>query len=218
MEIEKILKTLKNSQSNSELQDLIIEFLNYEKNKEFLKNSQLNFFSEISQNSKFDYFKKRLKNIKGAIQRYFAISLDFDKKREIELNLRIKNLQNYFLSEKKKNFFNKKINLFENEKNDNKNLFSQNEMEKDLLQNVMKIKEFANSFKSHLKNDEKNLEILSKNQNENLVKNRDNIDSILDFQKLSQSLGFFKLIKMAFIAVILFFGTIFFIYVDSFIF
>lgn len=217
MEIEKILKSLKDEKKNEEVKDLIIELLNYEKNKEYIKNSQLNFFIEISESTKFDFFRKRFIIIKGAIQRYFAISLDFDKKREMELTQRIKNLENYFFSQKQKNF-NQKINLFEKNENKNDDLFSQKEIEEDLLNSVMKIKEFANSFKSHLKEDEKNLEILSKNQNTNLKSNRDNIDSIVNFQKLSQNLGFFKLIKMAFIAVILFFGTIFFVYVDSFIF
>ena len=80
------------------------------------------------------------------------------------------------------------------------------------------MKGFASSFSTHLSADARQLERLGQSQARNRQSGEANFDSLVDFQKLSRSLGFFQLLKMAVLALVLFVGTVCLIFVDSFLF
>ena len=92
------------------------------------------------------------------------------------------------------------------------------ELESELANNVSMMKEHAYSFKNYLNDDKNALNKLDSVQNENQRNSCDNLTKLINFQKLSDELGFFKLLKMGLISVVLFVITLVFIFVDSFLF
>ena len=96
--------------------------------------------------------------------------------------------------------------------------YTEKDLEDELINSVGKMKLYATSFSTHLSEDAKQLDRLSKLQTENKESGEYNIDKIINFQKLSQDLSFFRLLKMAVISIILFVATAGFIFVDSFLF
>lgn len=92
------------------------------------------------------------------------------------------------------------------------------ELEAELAQNVSKMKQHVVNFSDYLEEDKLRVEKLSGLQDTNKRAFGDNVSGIINFQKLSDELGFFKLLKMAIFAVLLFVLTVTFIMVDAFIF
>jgi len=92
------------------------------------------------------------------------------------------------------------------------------ELEEELAQNVSKMKEYVLTFSDYLGEDERKVGRLSEVQSENTRGFKDNMGSLINFQKLSDELGYFKLIKMGIFALAMFILTMTFIFVDAFIF
>lgn len=96
--------------------------------------------------------------------------------------------------------------------------YTEKDLEEELISSVGKMKTYASSFSTHLNEDAKQLDRLAKLQKDNTASGDDNLDKIINFQKLSQDLSFFRLLKMSIISMILFVVTAGFIFVDSFLF
>ena len=135
--------------------------------------------------------------------------------------LEIDELIEYFTNEKKlkeKKVDFERLNLTEEKLDEITEAIDPNDLEEELASNVSKMKEYANNFGKHLTADQKAIERLSHVQNDNSKNSAQNLDTLIDFQKLSDGLSFFRLLKMGAIALVLFLVTFVFIFVDSFIF
>ena len=95
---------------------------------------------------------------------------------------------------------------------------STKEMEGELISSVEKMKEYATLFNEYLVKDRETLQKLSNVQKHTKKSGARNLHSLMDFEKLSKNLGFFRLLKMGLISSVLFVATLIFIWVDTLIF
>ena len=95
---------------------------------------------------------------------------------------------------------------------------TQQELEEDLANSVQVMKNFAASFSTHFKEDEKRIKKLNELTNRNKEGMDRNLSKLEHFEVMAKNLSFFKLLQMSAVAFGLFVITLIFIYFDALIF
>ncbi len=155
-------------------------------------------------------------------EKHFAVHYNFKKADESLIRNEIDSLIEYFTPERPKETMPTisaaKLKLHPTRQEEISAAYSNKDLEEELLGSISQMKAYASSFSTHLGEDAKQIDRLGKVQGSNKHSGEDNLGKLIDFQKLSQNLGFFQLMKMGVISLVLFAITMVFIMIDSFIF
>lgn len=164
---------------------------------------------------------KHLAQLKAVFQRHFSTNFSLKKEEEQTLLREIDELLEFFAPAPKaaeKTVAFERLQLNDERRKEVEAAVDPDELEAELAQNVSKMKEYVLNFGEFLETDDQRVERLRAVQSANAKGFQDNMGSLINFQKLSDQLGFFKLLKMGIFAVAMFAVTLAFIFLDSLLF